>query len=97
MLAAPQSKSPQQIKDIFLTMFAKLTVISAIAILAAASPTPQVSQCNTGEMQCCNSVQNVNLTTLSQLGGLLGINVQGLVPTIGLTCSGISVSIRNKR
>ena len=75
-------------------MFAKLALFSSLAILAAASPTPQsVIQCNTGSMQCCQSTQNVNLTTLSSLGGLLGIDVAGLVPTIGLTCSGISVRI----
>ena len=74
-------------------MFAKFAVLSTLAVLAVATPMPQsVSQCNTGNMQCCNSVQNVDLTTLSSLGGLLGINVQGLIPTVGLTCSGISVS-----
>ena len=66
--------------------------ISSLAILAVASPTLQVSLCNTGDMQCCNSIQNINLTTLSQLGDLLGNDVAGIVPTIGLTCSGISVS-----
>ena len=76
-------------------MFAKLALFSSLAILAAASPMPQsVSQCNTGSMQCCQSVQNIDLTTLSSLGGLLGISVAGLVPTIGLTCSGISVRCR---
>ena len=59
-------------------MFAKFAIFSTLAVLAVATPMPQsVSQCNTGNMQCCNSVQNVDLTTLSSLGGLLGINVQG--------------------
>lgn len=74
-------------------MFSKLSVFSSLALLAVATAMPQgVSQCNTGSMQCCNSVQNVDLTTLGQLGGLIGINVQGIAATVGLTCSGISVS-----
>ena len=76
-------------------MFAKLFTLASFALLAVATPTgpspPTVSQCNTGSLQCCNSVQDVDLTTLGQLGSLIGLNVQGIAATIGLTCSGISV------
>ena len=78
-------------------MFKKITVISSIALLAVATPMPlpqAISQCNTGSMQCCNSVQNVSSTALGELAGMLGINLnlQGLTIPVGLTCSGISVS-----
>lgn len=76
-------------------MFAKqFAILSSLALLAVATPFPQaLSQCNTGSMQCCNSVQNSTTQGVASLAGLLGINLQGLNIPIGLTCSGISVSV----
>ncbi|KAL5533863.1 SC3_1 [Sanghuangporus baumii] len=67
-------------------------VVSSLAILAVATPTPQsVSQCNTGELQCCNSVQSSSSDAISALLGLLGVVLQGVDVPVGVTCSPITV------
>jgi hypothetical protein len=75
-------------------MFSKLAIVSSLAILAAATPTPNVpaSQCNTGPIQCCNSVQKASDPSVSKVLGLLGIVVQDVTALVGVTCSPISVS-----
>ncbi|KDQ60466.1 hypothetical protein JAAARDRAFT_191843 [Jaapia argillacea MUCL 33604] len=81
-------------------MFSRVSTLVAIvgtAILAAAMPTPdaelvarQTSQCNVGTINCCNSVQSVDSTGVTQLAGLLGIDLGGITGLVGLTCSSIS-------
>ncbi|PPQ87943.1 hypothetical protein CVT25_001128 [Psilocybe cyanescens] len=80
-------------------------VISALtfATLAAATVTPvrrtgggdnggiPVSQCNTGDIQCCNSVQKADSNAVTALLGLLGIVLQDVTALVGLTCSPLSV------
>ncbi|KAK7438442.1 hypothetical protein VKT23_018054 [Stygiomarasmius scandens] len=77
-------------------MFSRLsTLIVAItaASLAVAIPTEQPSggQCNTGPVQCCNSVQSSNTPSVAKLLGTLGAVVQGVDVPIGLTCTPVSV------
>ncbi|TFK46054.1 hydrophobin-315 [Heliocybe sulcata] len=76
-------------------MFSKLSfaVVGALAILAAATPTPNepASQCATGNLQCCQSAQDASDPAVATLLGSLGIPVQGLTGLVGLTCSAISV------
>ncbi|TFK26942.1 fungal hydrophobin [Coprinopsis marcescibilis] len=55
------------------------------------TPPPAPGQCNTGPVQCCNSVQRADSEAASKLLALLGIVVQDLSIPIGLTCSPISV------
>ena len=56
------------------------------------SPTPiPPSQCNTGPIQCCNSVQAAGAPAVSALFALLGIVVQDVNVPVGVTCSPISV------
>ncbi|THV02185.1 fungal hydrophobin [Dendrothele bispora CBS 962.96] len=72
----------------------KLVVLSALATLAAATAVPATmpaSQCNTGDLQCCNSVQSSDNKSLAGLLGLLGVVLGGVAVPIGLTCDPISV------
>ncbi|KAL5514050.1 hypothetical protein ACEPAG_2811 [Sanghuangporus baumii] len=74
-------------------MFAKVFTVASLAILAVATPAPvpAENQCNTGALQCCDSVQQADSPAASQLLGLLGVVVQGVDALVGITCSPISV------
>ncbi|TEB19294.1 fungal hydrophobin [Coprinellus micaceus] len=63
---------------------------AASAIGHVARTDPPVSQCNTGPVQCCNSVQSASAPALVSLLALLGIAVADQV-RVGVTCSPISV------
>ncbi|KAF8870876.1 fungal hydrophobin-domain-containing protein [Infundibulicybe gibba] len=75
-------------------MFARASSLFVIAlpILAAATAIPRDGDCNTGALQCCNSVQSSSTTGIAQLAGLLGISLGSLTPLIGLSCSPLSVA-----
>jgi len=62
-----------------------------VTITAPPSGTQPASQCNTGDLQCCNSVQSGDAPAVTTLLGLLGVVVQGVVANVGLTCDPISV------
>ncbi|EPQ52094.1 fungal hydrophobin, partial [Gloeophyllum trabeum ATCC 11539] len=47
--------------------------------------------CNTGPVQCCNSVQKADAPGVATLLGLLGIVLQDVNANVGITCSPISV------
>ncbi|OCB91513.1 hypothetical protein A7U60_g1248 [Sanghuangporus baumii] len=74
-------------------MFAKVFTIASLAILAVATPAPVPadSQCNTGSLQCCNSVQEADSQAISGLLSLLGVVVQDVSALVGVTCSPIDV------
>ncbi|KAF4621107.1 hypothetical protein D9613_000147 [Agrocybe pediades] len=74
----------------------KLASTLAFVTLAAATATPArrneaASQCSTGNLQCCNSVQDASSPTVTSLFGLLGIAVGSVTGLVGVTCSPISV------
>ncbi|KIK91315.1 hypothetical protein PAXRUDRAFT_149767 [Paxillus rubicundulus Ve08.2h10] len=48
-------------------------------------------QCNTGSLQCCNSVQEANSDQLGGLLSLLSIPMEG-TGQVGVTCSPIPVA-----
>ncbi|KAF9460400.1 fungal hydrophobin [Collybia nuda] len=54
------------------------------------TPSGTPGQCNTGAIQCCNSVTQANNPVAALLIGLLGI-VVGPNVAVGLTCSPLSV------
>ncbi|KAF5325911.1 hypothetical protein D9611_000563 [Ephemerocybe angulata] len=71
---------------------ASLLALASVAIAIPTEPAPiPASQCNTGPIQCCNSLQAANVPAVSTLLGLLGIVVQPITALVGLTCSPISV------
>ncbi|ESK92234.1 hydrophobin [Moniliophthora roreri MCA 2997] len=63
----------------------------SFTLLAAALPTEPASQCNTGPVQCCNSVSSSSDPVTSLVLALLGVVVQGINVPIGLTCNPITV------
>ncbi|TEB23099.1 hydrophobin-251 [Coprinellus micaceus] len=69
------------------------TAVLALAAVATAAPTdpPPGGQCNTGPIQCCNSVQQASNPVVGLLAGLLGIVLGPLTGQVGLNCSPISV------
>ena len=75
-------------------MFSKLIAISTFAILAVATPAPNSSpssgSCSTGPIQCCQSVQSANSSSIAPIRGALGIVVQDVNALVGLDCSAIT-------
>ncbi|EIW55699.1 fungal hydrophobin [Trametes versicolor FP-101664 SS1] len=69
------------------------TAIVALAAATAVGATAVIprSTCSTGEIKCCNSVQQANSPSAAALLGLLGVVVQGVDVLVGLTCDPISV------
>ncbi|KAF5326971.1 hypothetical protein D9619_004101 [Psilocybe cf. subviscida] len=82
----------QQTSVIMQFKLAALTTL-AVVTLAAATPTGTApsNQCNTGSLQCCNSVQAANSKSIAGLLSLLGIVVGSITGQVGVTCSPITV------
>ncbi|KAF4614951.1 hypothetical protein D9613_003327 [Agrocybe pediades] len=73
----------------------KLATALAFVTLAAATVTPvrrtePASQCNTGDLQCCSSVQSASSPSVAGLLGLLGVPLGSVTGLVGLTCSPIT-------
>ncbi|PPQ70606.1 hypothetical protein CVT26_013205 [Gymnopilus dilepis] len=67
-------------------------VAFALPVLAAATAIPRQSgDCDTGPIQCCNSLQQSTSTNLGILQGLLGLLLPTLEGLIGLNCSPLSI------
>ncbi|KAF9473249.1 hydrophobin [Pholiota conissans] len=63
-----------------------------MAVFAAAAPSGGISNsCNTGPVQCCNSVTSSESPVISTLLGLLGVVLGDVTTQVGLTCSPLSV------
>ncbi|EEB92932.1 hypothetical protein MPER_08483, partial [Moniliophthora perniciosa FA553] len=64
----------------------KLITLAALTTLALAVPTPGGhggAKCNTGDVQCCNTVDNAHNKDIEKLLGLLNIGVQDInVPVV---------------
>ncbi|PIL29302.1 hypothetical protein GSI_09353 [Ganoderma sinense ZZ0214-1] len=72
-------------------------MISRVAAVAALFAFPLLAlaggdgNCNTGDIQCCNSFEDSNSAAGLALLGTLGISVQNVVGQIGLQCNPVTV------
>ncbi|KAI0628334.1 fungal hydrophobin-domain-containing protein [Trametes polyzona] len=76
------------------TMFAPLFTLSALAILAVATPLPgpaSAATCSTAPVQCCQSVESAGSATAAGVLASLGVVLEDVNVPIGLSCSPISV------
>ncbi|KAF9220787.1 hydrophobin [Gyrodon lividus] len=72
-------------------MFARIFALLPLALLVSASPLEARDQCNTGPIQCCNSVQSAQqVSGLLSTVGVLVANAAAL-GQVGVTCSPLSV------
>ncbi|TFK65626.1 hydrophobin-251 [Pluteus cervinus] len=74
-------------------MFSRIASFTLVLpLLASAAVLPrQTGNCNTGSISCCNSVQSSQSTAVTQLAGLLGIDLGSITGLIGLSCSPLSI------
>ncbi|KAI0070825.1 fungal hydrophobin [Panus rudis PR-1116 ss-1] len=76
-------------------MLARFATFTTLSLAAFATATPAVvtrdNSCSTGEMQCCNSVQQANDPSVAALTGLLGIVLGPIDGLVGVTCNPIQV------
>ncbi|TFK65627.1 fungal hydrophobin [Pluteus cervinus] len=74
-------------------MFSRVASFALVLpLLASAAVLPrQTGDCNTGSIQCCNSVQSSSLESVTELAGLLGLDLGSLTPQVGLFCSPLSI------
>ncbi|KDQ62779.1 hypothetical protein JAAARDRAFT_203827 [Jaapia argillacea MUCL 33604] len=70
-------------------MSAKISTIAILFIFATI--TPALAQCDTGSLNCCNSVQDYNSPTVGNLLGPLQIILQGLEGQAGVDCTPVTV------
>ncbi|KAK0218776.1 hydrophobin [Armillaria fumosa] len=68
---------------------ATVVMIATLTTSATAAPGPSTS-CNTGPVQCCNSVESSSAPGVGALLGLLGL-VLGGTTQVGMTCSPLSI------
>ncbi|KIK93354.1 hypothetical protein PAXRUDRAFT_829065 [Paxillus rubicundulus Ve08.2h10] len=74
-------------------MFARLFAVGSLAALAVAGtiPAAPASQCNTGDLQCCNQVQSVSAANaLYPSLNLLAV-LAGVAGNVGTDCTPITV------
>ncbi|KAH9910194.1 fungal hydrophobin [Epithele typhae] len=68
-------------------MFARLAVVSTLAFAALATAT----KCNTGPVQCCESMESANSAAGSAILAAIGATLQNTNVELGLKCSPIDV------
>ncbi|KAF9240422.1 hydrophobin-251 [Melanogaster broomeanus] len=70
-------------------MFARLFAVASLAALAVAQPERLAARggdCNTGDIQCCSTVQSANsLTSMFAAAGLASV-LAGVTTPVGLNC-----------
>ncbi|RDB20579.1 Fruiting body protein SC1 [Hypsizygus marmoreus] len=72
-------------------MFARVSTLLCLALYVSASAIPRrgeyESQCNTGSVQCCNSVQDSHNKDVGILAALIGLDIKSITGQVGVTCS----------
>ncbi|RDB19674.1 Fruiting body protein SC1 [Hypsizygus marmoreus] len=71
--------------------FTALFTLTTLALSAAAGGIEYESQCNTGPVQCCNSLQDAQSSEVTGLLALVGIDIGAITGQVGLQCSPLSV------
>ncbi|KAF4562644.1 hypothetical protein EYR40_009872 [Pleurotus pulmonarius] len=73
-------------------MFAQSIFVAAIAAVAAASPLAARtdSKCNTGPVQCCNSMKSKDSSEGKLVASLLHLDIGGVTGELGLQCSPVA-------
>ena len=71
------------------TILSTFTTLALAAFVAAGSSPSD--QCNTGSLQCCNSVQSAQETSVAHLLSLLGVAAQDVTAQVGVVCSPVTV------
>jgi len=66
------------------------TTLAAATVGATGAPIP-ANQCNTGPVQCCDSIGKASDASIAKILGLLGVVVQDVNAIIGVTCTPITV------
>lgn len=73
------------------SIFSTAAAVAALAVPAAPDPLSVVpipiSQCDTGDAHCCNSIEPAKSPMVATLLGLLGVVVQGVDVQVGLGCN----------
>ncbi|PPR04691.1 hypothetical protein CVT24_011908 [Panaeolus cyanescens] len=69
-------------------MFAKLATLFVLATAVIATPID--NSCNSGPVQCCNSVHSPGSYSESAIAALVGVAVQQISGQIGLNCNAIT-------
>ncbi|KAF4580673.1 hypothetical protein EYR40_003072 [Pleurotus pulmonarius] len=67
---------------------------TTVTVTTTSQPAPTsipASQCSTGPVQCCNSLEEADSLPVATLLGLLGVVIQGVDVLVGITCSPLSV------
>ncbi|KAF9043362.1 hydrophobin [Panaeolus papilionaceus] len=77
-------------------MFSKVALFTAatMAVFVAAAPSPQGginNSCNTGPVQCCNSLFEAEDEHITDLAALLGVATGAITGQAGLNCSPITL------
>ncbi|PPR00788.1 hypothetical protein CVT24_000753 [Panaeolus cyanescens] len=69
-------------------MFAKLATLFVLANAVIATPID--SSCNTGPVQCCNSIHTPGSYSETAIAALVGVAVEQISGQVGLECNAIS-------
>ncbi|KAF8156005.1 fungal hydrophobin-domain-containing protein [Crassisporium funariophilum] len=81
-----------QVYNLFFFLFAVLPLfVGAVALPSPQTAAPNVSQCNTGAVTCCNSLQSARTNSYAQALSLLGVITGPLTGQLGVTCSAPTV------
>ncbi|GLB41322.1 putative acetyltransferase (GNAT) domain containing protein [Lyophyllum shimeji] len=75
----------------FLAVTAHHAGTTTVTTTPKPTSTAPANQCNTGEMQCCNSVQSSDSDAVTALAASLGVVIQGVSVPVGITCTPINV------
>ncbi|KAF9462399.1 fungal hydrophobin-domain-containing protein [Collybia nuda] len=70
-------------------MFSKVALLATLSL--ALSALAGSTKCNTGEIQCCQSLHQSQQEGVTKLVTLLGAGVQGVKTMVGTNCSPLSV------